>query len=162
MVCNSCGREDLSENNFCGYCGASLRNDNIHEPEQTYNNFYKNEQGMTSAQLTLPKHPQAIDANTNNKPVSFLNWLGTYGIMFIPFVGGLVFFVMLIVWSFGNNVAESKKNWARATLVFSIIMFLLAMVFIAMFIMLLRDPTFKELFYQEMELYNELYNDLSY
>ncbi|TAH64638.1 MAG: zinc-ribbon domain-containing protein [Anaerolineaceae bacterium] len=163
MVCNSCGRSNQNESaNFCEYCGASFREGNLHESETTYNYSYQSGIGNASAQIHPPMQAQAIDISKNEKPVSFLNWLGTYAIMFIPFVGGIVLFVMLIVWSFGGNVAESKKNWARATLVFMIVMFIIVMIFVLMFIMMLKDPVFQDIFNQEMNQYNDIFKDFSY
>ncbi|HHT88872.1 MAG TPA: zinc ribbon domain-containing protein [Clostridiales bacterium] len=158
MVCNSCGRNINNENaNFCEYCGASVREGS---------NYYQSEPQNASAQVPPHTPMQAIEVGNNEKPVSFLNWLGTHFIKLIPFVGGLVYFVMLLIWSFDSNTAESKRNWARAKLVYMLVMFLIAMVFVIMIIMMFNDPVFKETFWEsfnkEMELYEDLYKNYSY
>lgn len=165
MVCNSCGRDNKNENaNFCEYCGESFREGNVQKTEPTYNS---NQGGTENASVIQPPMPsQAIDINKDKKPVSFLNWLGTYAIMLIPLVGGLVFFVMLIVWSFSSNTPESKKNWARATLVFMIILLIIALLFILMFVGMMRNPLFQEIFQdsynEEMNKFNDIFRDFSY
>ena len=44
-------------------------------------------------------------------------WMLTLFLVAIPIVG----FIMLLIWSFGSNTAPSKKNWARATLIWTLI-----------------------------------------
>ncbi len=159
MVCNSCGRQVQNEGaNFCEYCGDDLRKmaRTDTSPDYSYSGQY--EAGNASAPVTSPMSSGDAD-NQTEKPVSFLNWLGTYLIMFIPFVGGLVFLVMLIVWSTGKNVSESKKNWARASLVFYLIIILLIILFIFMFAFMLRDPQFREIWNNEMNQYNDIFKD---
>ncbi|NLO08700.1 MAG: zinc ribbon domain-containing protein [Clostridiales bacterium] len=169
MICNSCGRDNQNQNaNFCEYCGASLREGNVHvhETETTNNYSYQSGTGNASAEAPPPMSVQAIEINDNKKPVSYLNWLGTYFIMLIPFVGGIVFFVMLIVWATSSNTPESKKNWARATLTFMIIMLVLALILVLIFASLLRNPVFQDIFQDsfnsEFKRYNDIFRDFSY
>lgn len=109
MICNTCGRSIKNEEaNFCEYCGASLRG-------QTSN-------GMQSS----PKPPVYEAVIREEKPISFLNWLGSYLLMYIPYIG----LIMLFIWSFGRNVPESKKNWARANLVIMLIMLVVLIIII--------------------------------
>jgi hypothetical protein len=137
MVCNSCGRDIKNEAaNFCEYCGVSFREGDSYEVKPSFN----------KSKLPPPM-PIAVEANQNEKPVSFLNWLGTLLIPLIPLVGLLVYLVMLIIWSVGgNDVQESKKNWARAQLVFSLIVLIITIVFI---VYLVFTPEFQEA-YKEM------------
>ncbi|MDD4113205.1 MAG: hypothetical protein PHC56_09285 [Herbinix sp.] len=169
MVCNSCGRDNQNQNaNFCEYCGASFREGDVHESEPTPTNNYSYQSGTGNASVpTAPAVPaQAIEIKDNKKPVSYINWLGTYFIMLIPFVGWLVFLVMLIVWSTSSNTPESKKNWARATLTFAIIMIVLILILVLMFLSLIRDPIFQDIFEnsfnEEMNRYNDLFKDFNY
>lgn len=160
MACNSCGRNTRNDKaNFCDYCGASFRELDGNEIKPSYSYSNGNGTGNASAPIPPPIPPEAIEVKQENKPVSFLDWLGTYMIRFIPFVGRVVFFVMLIIWSIGNNVSESKKNWARAKLVYSIIMILITVLFIFLFFLMLRDPEFQDIFNNEMNQYNELFNN---
>lgn len=111
MVCNNCGRTNSEQARFCEYCGQSL------SAEQA------------PANPILPK-TQVVNEE-KEKPVSLGNWLGSFALMLIPFVGGLVFFIMLFVWAFAGYVPESKKNWARAMLIIAAIGLVLAIIIIA-------------------------------
>lgn len=131
MICNACGRNIKNEEaNFCEYCGASFRG-----------------RGEFETKPSPMPIPEAVAINHREKPVSFLDWLGTYLIMFIPLIGSIVFIVMLIIWSLGRNVSESKKNWARASLVFMLIMF-----FMLIFIFSVLGPE---------QLINNMLNDMN-
>ncbi|MDY2960392.1 MAG: hypothetical protein SOR72_06325 [Hornefia sp.] len=44
------------------------------------------------------------------EPMSVKDWLITFLIMIIPFVG----FIMLFVWALSDNTNVNKQNWARA------------------------------------------------
>lgn len=153
MVCNSCGRDIQNENaNFCEYCGDSVK--------ATNNYSYQSGTGNASAPIPGPIPPQSIGINQQEQPVKFSNWLGTYMIRFIPFVGSLVFFVMLIIWSIGHDVSESKKNWARAQLVYKLITFVIFTLFFLWIISVLTsDPVFMDTWNKEMQNYNNILND---
>lgn len=163
MKCNNCGRQSQNETaNFCDYCGASFR-----EPMQTSMNLAPREQSTPGGMTMAPNHipfqtnvAKAANQIEKEKTVSFLNWLGTYGIMFIPFVGWLVLIVMLFIWAFDHNTAPSKKNWARATLIFAGIMFIL---FIFYLIFIISTPMFQDMMQQMSDGtfdYNSYYNSL--
>ena len=65
--------------------------------------------------------------NTNYRPMSIGDWLITFIIQAIPFVG----IIMLFVWAFGDGTHPSKKTWAQASLIFALIMIVLAIIFFA-------------------------------
>lgn len=65
--------------------------------------------------------------NTNYRPMSIGDWLITFLIQAIPLVG----FIMLFVWAFGDGTHPSKKTWAQASLIFALIMIVLAIIFFA-------------------------------
>lgn len=52
------------------------------------------------------------------KSLTISDWLITFLIQAIPFVG----FIMLFVWAFGGDTHPSKKTWAQATLIFMLIL----------------------------------------
>jgi uncharacterized membrane protein YvbJ len=112
MVCNNCGRTMYNEQaKFCEYCGQKL----VSEQEPV--------------NPILPRTVTVIEEE-QEKPVSLGNWLGSLALMFIPFVGGLVFFIMLFVWAFAGYVPQSKKNWARAMLIIAGIVLVLAIILV--------------------------------
>lgn len=59
--------------------------------------------------------------DTHQKPVSTTDWFGTIFITAIPLIG----LIMLFVWGFGNNTKPSKANWARATLLWLLVGFVI-------------------------------------
>lgn len=124
MICNSCGRSASNDNaNFCDYCGASLKEESSRVQHSDLNQNRVMEERKVE----------------EDKPISFLNWIGTMLLPFIPLVGPIVYLVMLLVWSFGSDSNPSKKNWARANLVVMIISFLILIVFFTSTIMSLLN-----------------------
>lgn len=146
MICKVCGRTSANEEaNFCDYCGASFRGIN---PDQ----MWKNEQGndaksnsnYSSSELYQQNQPTMEGGairplwkdQTNGtdiaqeKPVSFIQWLGAMLLPYIPFVGAISYLVMLCLWAFGKDTSPTKKNWARARLVVIAIMLVIIVTFI--------------------------------
>lgn len=56
--------------------------------------------------------------NQNNQAVSMGDWIITLLISYVPIIG----FIMLLVWAFGGGAKESKRNYARAILIVSIVL----------------------------------------
>ncbi|GIK59884.1 MAG: hypothetical protein HND39_03790 [Ignavibacteriota bacterium] len=71
----------------------------------------------------------------NNLPGSFRqevsvgDWMITLLITALPLIG----LIMLFVWAFGDGTNPSKKNWAKATLIWYAIWFVLVIIFFIMF-----------------------------
>ena len=65
------------------------------------------------------------------KQMSVGDWMVTYLLTCIPLVG----FIMLFVWAFGSDTQPSKKTWAKATLIWLVIItvlwFILGAAFVA-------------------------------
>lgn len=59
------------------------------------------------------------------QPVSVGNWMLTILIMAIP----LVNLIMLLVWAFSSGTPLSKSNWAKATLLWMVIMIVIGVLF---------------------------------
>jgi ribosomal protein L37E len=157
MVCNNCGRQVHNEEaNFCEYCGNSFRE---HIQNSTYEqvNPYEQAQARTPFNPLLPNQAAPVRMSEGGRPISFLNWLGSYGIFFIPVIGTLLFPIMLLVWSFSSNVSQTKKNWARATLIFVIILFINMAMIMGY---LLTDPAVREYINGNIS-YNELMRQLA-
>jgi len=55
------------------------------------------------------------------RPVSVGNWVLTMLLMCIPFIN----VVLLFVWAFGSNTEISKANWAKATLLWFVLGFVI-------------------------------------
>ena len=140
------------EANFCEYCGASFRpgmdnrilEEDMHKhagyttagnqsyQQQAFGNYQtaQTEQNQTYAKDQIP-HGAAKEVTASrgggffsgkNATMTFGNWMIIYLLPFIPMVGTILFLVLLFSWGFGSNVVPTKKSWARATLVFVLIM----------------------------------------
>lgn len=57
--------------------------------------------------------------------ISLGDWIVTTLLTWIPIVG----FVMMFVWGFGGSTNPSKKNWARATLIWMAVWLVIAFLF---------------------------------
>lgn len=60
--------------------------------------------------VVIPNTPQKT-------PVSVGGWIGRSLIPYIPLVGGLVYLIMLFVWSGDTTKEDSFRNWAKAQLI---------------------------------------------
>lgn len=69
-----------------------------------------------------PQHPsryaQQAPQGDLEKPVSVGDWMISFLIMGIPFVG----IIFIFIWAFGGNAPASKQNYFRAVLLFMLIM----------------------------------------
>lgn len=61
----------------------------------------------------------------NQSVVTIGDWIITMILMCIPIVN----FIMLLVWAFSRSTPASKANWAKASLIFMIIGFVLLLIF---------------------------------
>jgi hypothetical protein len=167
MKCNTCGRQLQNEDaNFCEYCGASFREHthtilNAEPAERAYGETINQIPGPINMQVSNGINgAKNVDANGKDRSISFMNWLGTYALLLIPFVGGLIFLVMLFVWSFDGKASESKKNWARVNLIFTLIITIIIVVYLAA---VFSSPMFQDMFQQMANGtfdYNTYYNNL--
>lgn len=138
MVCNTCGRHTQNEEaNFCEYCGSSFREDRM---AADFASTHSHDAGQT----VMQQAGQNANQEALEKPISFMQWLGTYAIlflpMFIPVIGWVIPLVMLFVWAFANNKSISKRNWSRATLIYVLVNII---IFVIYFIMMMNSPIFQ-------------------
>jgi uncharacterized membrane protein len=63
------------------------------------------------------------------QPLTVKDWMITILITIIP----LVNIIMYFVWAFDSSTHPSKKNWAKATLIWAAILIVLYMIFFAIF-----------------------------
>lgn len=160
MECKVCGKYNENENaNFCYNCGNSFRDSYQNYSDSTYNNQWNNSTPNQSNNTynTTNDNSYGQSSYNNNQsgiskkdeePVSFKSWLLMLALPFlllfvpIPFVGPIAYIVLLFVWAFGKDTQTSKKNWARANLVVSIIMLIVTIVFTVFVFSSIMDGTF--------------------
>ena len=63
----------------------------------------------------------------NTDVITTGDWVIVYLIMCIP----LINIIMLFVWAFGGGTPASKANWAKATLIWFVIVFILTLLVLA-------------------------------
>ncbi len=160
MICNNCGRQIQNEAaNFCEYCGFSFREQRqgtgagtVPEPGQSF----LSRQDRQQRPLSMSGMEQFPSGMTQDKPISFLGWLGTYALLLVPYVGWLIFIVMLFVWAFGNSTPATKKNWARVTLIFVGILIIALLVLMILVYM----PYYQQMMSGDFD-FNSFYKGLS-
>ena len=76
------------------------------------------------------KHlPEGISTyNAAIEPISVGGWIGRMLIPYIPVVGGIVYLIMLFVWSSDSKKEATFRNWAKAQLIVMAIVLVLAIV----------------------------------
>lgn len=138
MRCYNCGTE--IEPNFaaCPKCGARVRKPNAdmtaEQPALRRQGYRPNRSGM------MPPYREPI-----GQPVSVLRWVGRMFLPWIPIVGGLVYFIMIIVWACGDKFDETSKNWAIASIIMIafnlLVTIVLFCIFYAVFMALFNDAS---------------------
>jgi hypothetical protein len=100
----------------CTNCGATLND---------------TDSFCTSCGATVPV---AYLGNAQPKtPITVGGWIGRYLIPCIPFVGGIIYLVMLFIWSGDSTKEETFRNWAKAQLIMTAIGFVLGIIFAVVF-----------------------------
>lgn len=100
MQCLMCGREiNNPEANYCEYCGTALKT-----------NVYREEQVQQVSQQQTGAKPERVPTTS---------FLGVMCLPMIPFVGSIVYLVYLFYWAFSSAIEDSRKSWARATLIYT-------------------------------------------
>lgn len=87
-ACNNCGATLNDNAAFCTNCGSNLA--------PVYPTYQQPAAGM---------------------PVSVGGWIGRSLIPMIPIVGGIVYLIMLFIWSGDLTKEETFRNWAKAQLI---------------------------------------------
>lgn len=148
MICNNCGRIIANDAaNFCEYCGApvgakaeSFGDSAAGYADMNYSRYGSSEYGQAgydrnmnsgsgdNTQRVMPRNGIAeIYTGTaglaeTERSMSFTHWLAIMILPMIPAIGGLCYFVLLLVWSFGKTASVTRKNWARAMLIMFVVM----------------------------------------
>ena len=76
--------------------------------------------------------PAATQA-TPKAPISIGGWIGRSLIPMIPLVGGIVYLIMLFIWSGDKTKEVTFRNWAKAQLIIMAIVIVLTIILVAVF-----------------------------
>ncbi|MGI6325639.1 MAG: zinc ribbon domain-containing protein [Saccharofermentanales bacterium] len=128
MFCPNCGKSNPDDSRFCESCGTNM----LEAPaapvapppvQTTYQQPAPTPQPVAyqPVQQAVPQATVQGGMVDLNKPLGVGGFFGMFAINLIPFVGSLIFLIMLFVWAFGSTVNQNKKNLARALLLWALI-----------------------------------------
>jgi ABC-type multidrug transport system permease subunit len=89
------------------------------------NNNNNNQQQYTPPPAYNPQYQPNGGTQQAEQPISLGQWIIIMILVAIPCVN----IIMLFIWAFSNNVTTSKKNYARAMLIFMAIAIVLGLIF---------------------------------
>ncbi len=141
-VCPSCGSINRSEK-YNTYEIPTMNSDkrNI---EYTQNIPYIN--SNYNSYNNMPNMYGPVNYS-GGEPVSVLRWIGRMLIPFIPFVGGIINLIMLIVWACSDRFERTSKNWAIARIIIVLVQIVISVIIgiflYAVFIEVFNDPIFR-------------------
>ena len=98
-VCNNCGATLNDQDTFCGNCGNAVP-------------------------VGYPVYNQPIA----KEPISIGGWIGRSLIPLIPLVGGIVYLIMLFIWSGDVKKEDTFRNWAKAQLIITAVTIVLVII----------------------------------
>lgn len=107
----------------CNHCGATF-SDNVSFCPNCGNNVT----------VGHPAYPRM-----SKEPVSVGGWIGRSLIPFIPLVGGIVYLIMLFIWSGDTAKEETFRNWAKAQLIVTAITLVLGIILAVVFGIAMAD-----------------------
>ena len=86
--------------------------------------------GIFMLQEITPVKIDLSPSNVNNEPVTVGDWLLTYFLLSLPVVN----LIMLLVWAFNQNEKQSKSNWAKAFLIWTLIVTFIYLLILVLFL----------------------------
>lgn len=73
--------------------------------------------------------PIAQQFQIDKNRISTSDWLISIFVASIPLIG----MIMLLIWAFSNDVPETKANWAKGMLLWTLICIMLGVIFMVIF-----------------------------
>ncbi len=127
MICRSCGTQMDDNSLFCPKCRAVTSDQTSPAPQQPP--YQSSSYQQPIYQQPMYQQPIIQQNFVSDQIVSVGDWIGTFILSAIPFVG----FILLLVWAFGSTTKKSKSNYAKAVLIMLIIVLILYGVVFAIF-----------------------------
>lgn len=87
-ICRICNTAVNDEASFCSNCGTHL-----------------------------PDGSSTYQPRISREPISVGGWIGRTLIPCIPLIGGIIYLIMLFVWSGDRTKEDTFRNWAKAQLI---------------------------------------------
>ena len=109
-VCNNCGATLNDNELFCTHCGTGI-----------------------------PTSHPVYSQNNAKEPISIGGWIGRSLIPCIPLVGGIVYLIMLFIWSGDTKKEDTFRNWAKAQLIIMAVVVVLTIILSVVFGAALSD-----------------------
>ena len=76
----------------------------------------------------LPEGASTYRSRMDKEPITVGGWIGRTLIPCIPLVGGIVYLIMLFVWSGDTKKEDTFRNWAKAQLIVMAIVLVLVII----------------------------------
>jgi outer membrane biosynthesis protein TonB len=99
------------------------------QPQQQYQQQPQYQQPQTSQQMTYNQQVAYQKNNNLYPPMKMGEWMLTMFLAGIPIVG----FILMLVWAFGSDTNPSKSAWAKAALLWGVIITVIYVIFYAIF-----------------------------
>ena len=136
MFCENCGATMSSDAKFCLSCGTPTGTGQPVAPQAP--TYTPPQPTYIQPAYNQPAYSQPKFGQTQGvPPLSVGGYIGMFLLLCIPIVN----FILLLVWSFGGNVNQNKKNYARATLLLMVIGVVLSIVFGGVLVGILQSVT---------------------
>lgn len=122
MKCSRCGG-DIIEGR-CIVCGNDVSSNTAQQPRVNQNTYYSGTNPASNP------YSSRMDYSPKNEPVSVARWVGRMFLTWIPFVGGLIYLIMLIIWACSDRFEKTSKNWAIASLIMAAVNIIVGVIII--------------------------------
>ncbi len=126
-ICRRCGASVKEDDKFCMVCGADLEKTRVDETQyrtqQTQQEHQEQQEQQTGGtwQKQAPKNTEEV----LHKPLSFGEYLLLFLVLAIPILN----IILLLVWSFSKEENTNRKNFARAALIYVVVISILQVFF---------------------------------
>jgi len=166
MFCEKCGSEMLDTAKFCPSCGAKAdpvdieeqvtATDTVEEKEPLVEDIAETnepepaeepaakaevEEKPEKKETPPPPPPKYTGGKDLTKPISTASYFFMFFLMALP----LIRLIMLLVWSFSDNVNVNKKHFAHAVFIWVLVSLILAIV-ATVVLFILYGSAFYEIF----------------